>query len=413
MTAGTAGAAGAAAGADTGADSGGVYEMKSADHPPPPDWARRPAAAIAAAARGASGVAVALRQGERWAIVTHGSTGYGGSAVGGSAYGGGGPVTADTRFEVGSVTKCFTALLLAEQVARGEMAYGDPLSRFLPYGVLPRTPGGAITPLHLATHTSGLPRLPPGFLAAAAPRWFSNPYAGFTTADVLSSLAGTRTRTRPGDRVRYSNFGVGLLGHLLTVAADGRPEQREEWSERGEQGEPGERKERGCGGRRYGELLTARVLEPLGLCHTGCAPNGPQATGHWHGRPRPAWRIPGLAGAGAVRSTARDLLALLDALLDPAAARGPDELRAALADVVRPRLALRGGAKRLALVWNIRVRPDGDVYHHSGGTRGFTSFTGFSPAHRTAVVALANTGPAADGAFVQSAYSALLALSRP
>ncbi|AXG83037.1 class A beta-lactamase-related serine hydrolase [Streptomyces paludis] len=409
--------------------------MKSADHPPPPDWARGPAAAIAAAARGASGVAVALRQGDRWAIVTQGRTGfdgaanglseyggseYGGSAFGGpaydgSAYGGGsGPVTADTRFEVGSVTKCLTALLLAEQVARGEMAYGDPLSRFLPYGLLPRTPGGAITPLHLATHTSGLPRLPRGLLAAAAPQWFSNPYAAFTTADVLSSLAGTRTRTRPGDRVRYSNFGVGLLGHLLTVAAHDRPGQGgERRGARASREDPGARGELECGGRRYGELLAARVLEPLGLRHTGCAPNGPQATGHWHGRPRPSWRIPGLAGAGAVRSTARDLLALLDALLDPAAAPGSDELRAALADVVRPRLVLRGGAKRLALVWNIRVRPDGDIYHHSGGTRGFTSFAGFGPARRTAVVALANTGPAVDGAFIQSAYSALLALSRP
>ncbi|MEV7427439.1 MULTISPECIES: serine hydrolase domain-containing protein [unclassified Streptomyces] len=361
--------------------TGTVYEVKTPDRPPPAEWARAPAAAITAAARGASGVAVALRQGERWAVVTHGGT----------AHGGGVPVTADTSFEIGSVTKCLTALLLAEQVARGELAYGDPLARFLPSGALPRTPGGSITPLHLATHTSGLPRLPPGFLAAAAPRWFSNPYAGFSADDLLCSLARTRTHVRPGERVRYSNFGVGLLGELLVRAAPDRPGGR--WG--------------------YGELLAARVLAPLGLRRTGCAAEGVGAVGYWHGRARPPWLIPGLAGAGAARSCARDLLTLLDALTDPAGAPGDGGLRAALADVTRPRLALGGGARRLGLVWNIRVRPGGDLYHHSGGTRGFSAFAGFCPTRRTAVVALANTGPAADGSFIQSAYSVLRALSTP
>ncbi|MFE1959413.1 serine hydrolase domain-containing protein [Streptomyces sp. NPDC059479] len=362
-----------------------------------PEWAHGPASAIAASARGASGVAVAIRQGERRAVMTYGSTAYGGA-----------PVTADTRFETGSLTKCFTALLLAELAARGEVSYGDPLTWLLPPGSVPAPRGGPITLLHLATHTSGLPRLPPGLLAGAAPRWFSNPYAGFRTDDLLRALARTRPSARPGERVRYSNFGVGLLGHLLGRAVPGR-----------------------LG---YGELLADRVLEPLGLHRTGCAPGLQQATGYWHGRARPPWRIPGLAGAGAVRSSARDLLTLLDALLDAspcgsldaspdtpvgaspdAPARDgsvplPAPLRTALADVVRPRLALRGGSRRLALVWNIRVRPDGDVYHHSGGTRGFTAFAGFSPRHRTAVVALANTAPSADQRFIQSAYGTLLSL---
>ncbi|SCF63267.1 serine hydrolase domain-containing protein [Streptomyces sp. SID4917] len=348
-----------------------------------PEWAHGPASAIAASARGASGVAVAIRQGERRAVMTYGSTAYGGA-----------PVTADTRFETGSLTKCFTALLLAELAARGEVSYGDPLTRLLPPGSVPAPRGGPITLLHLATHTSGLPRLPPGLLAGAAPRWFSNPYAGFRTDDLLRALARTRPSARPGERVRYSNFGVGLLGHLLGRAVPGR-----------------------LG---YGELLADRVLEPLGLHRTGCAPGLRQATGYWHGRARPPWRIPGLAGAGAVRSSARDLLTLLDALLDasPGTPVGdgdgsvplPAPMRTALADVVRPRLALRGDTRRLALVWNIRVRPDGDVYHHSGGTRGFTAFAGFSPRHRTAVVALANTAPSADQRFIQSAYQTLLSL---
>ncbi|MER8069810.1 serine hydrolase domain-containing protein [Streptomyces sp. NPDC094034] len=387
---GTAGPAGPAADGTAGttrADGAGMYVANADDGPRPPDWARRPADAIRAAAPRAGAVAVALRRGDRRALVTYGST----------SHHGGIPVTADTRFEIGSLTKCFTALLLAELVARGEMAYGDPLARFLPPDSLPRPRGGPITPLHLATHTSGLPRLPPGLLGGAAADWFSNPYAHFSTTDLLRALARTRPHARPGERLRYSNFGVGLLGHLLTRAATG-----------GHQG--------------YGDLLTARVLNPLGLIRTSCGPDLPQATGYWHGRARPPWLIPGLAGAGAIRSSARDLLGLLDAMLDntpnapsgcPPSAAVPATLRTALVDVVRPRLALRDGGKRLALIWNIRVRPDGDVYHHCGGTRGFSAFAGFSPRHRTALVALTNTSPAADQAFVQSAYDALLALARP
>ncbi|MEV4970735.1 serine hydrolase domain-containing protein [Streptomyces scopuliridis] len=393
-TTGTAGpeeAVGTTSAGTTGAGGAAMYMADADGGPRPPDWARRPADAIRAAAPRTGAVAVALRQGDRRAIVTYGST----------SHHGGIPVTADTRFEIGSLTKCFTALLLAEQVARGEVAYGDPLARFLPPEALPRPRGGPITPLHLATHTSGLPRLPPGLLGNAAADWFSNPYAHFATADLLRALAGTRPHARPGERVRYSNFGVGLLGHLLTRAAPG-----------GRQG--------------YGDLLAARVLGPLGLSRTSCGPDLPQATGYWHGRARPPWLIPGLAGAGAVRSSARDLLGLLDAVMDtapdtpsgstpsaPMPVPVPVTLRTALVDVVRPRLALRDGGKRMALIWNIRVRPDGDVYHHSGGTRGFSAFAGFSPRHRTALVALTNTSPTAGQTFVQSAYNALLSLARP
>ncbi|MFJ9029655.1 serine hydrolase domain-containing protein [Streptomyces sp. NPDC102274] len=377
----------------TGAGGGGgaMYVADADGGPRPPDWTRRPADAIRAAARPTGAVAVALRHGDLRAVVTYGST----------SHHGGIPVTADTRFEIGSLTKTFTALLLAEQVARGEAAYGDPLARFLPPEALPRPRGGPITLLHLATHTSGLPRLPPGLLGSAAADWFSNPYAHFSTADLLRALARTRPRARPGERVRYSNFGVGLLGHLLTRAASG-----------GRQG--------------YGDLLAARVLGPLGLSRTSCGPDLPQATGYWHGRARPPWLIPGLAGAGAVRSSARDLLGLLDAVLDatPDVPSGaphgsapsvpvPVTLRTALVDMVRPRLSLHDGGKRLALIWNIRVRADGDVYHHSGGTRGFSAFAGFSPRHRTALVALTNASPAAGQAFIQGAYNALLSLARP
>ncbi|MBH5335369.1 beta-lactamase family protein [Streptomyces pactum] len=327
----------------------------------------------AGTAPGASTVAVAVRHGGRRTVAVTGT----------EDHRGGRPAGARTRFELGSVSKTYTALLLAEMAARGEVRYADPIGRFLPRGGVPDGPARAITLLHLATHTSGLPRLPPGLLRRAVPRWFSNPYAELDTADVLAALARTRPHAAPGTRVRYSNFGVGLLGLLLARAA----------------------------GTGFDRLLADRVLDPLGLAGTGCAAAG-QATGYWHGRPRPAWHIPGLPGAGGIRATAEDLLRYLEALLAPEDTGAPAPLRAALADVARPRLVLpRSGGDRMCLVWNARARPGHDLVFHSGGTRGFVSFVGFSPQRAVAYAAVANTAPTLRGTFIQHAYLAFRELA--
>ncbi|SEG77097.1 CubicO group peptidase, beta-lactamase class C family [Thermomonospora echinospora] len=291
------------------------------------------------------------------------------------------PAVPGTRFEIGSLTKTFTGLLLAEMVAAGQVGYDDPVNHYLPYRA--RRTGPDITLLHLATHTSGLPCLPPGLLRRAMPRMFTNPYATYTTADLLAAVPRARLRARPGTRVRYSNFGVGLLGHLLARAAGG--------------------------GTRYEDLLDARVLIPLGLTGTDCDPYRPQATGYWHGRARPTWLIPGMAGAGALRSTARDMLRYLTALLDPATVPGPT-LGAALADMRRPRAVVPGNEPR-PLIWNLHRGDDHDLLHHSGVTRGFTAFAGFGPQTRVALVALTNTTASLRTTFVQAAYDALDALA--
>ncbi|MFH9425324.1 serine hydrolase domain-containing protein [Streptomyces sp. NPDC017529] len=340
--------------------------------------------ALLSAAPGASAVAVGLYRGGQRSFAVRGST----------AFEGGVPVEPSTRFEIGSVTKTFTALLFAELAARGDAGHHDPAARFLPPGTRVPVRGTEITLTHLATHTSGLPRLPPGLLRSGARRLLSNPYAAFTRADVLRALARTRPRCRPGTRVHYSNFGVGLLGHALCGASGGLP---------------------------YEDLLACRVLRPLGLHDSGASPDPPpgvtQVTGYWHRRPRPPFGIPGLPGAGAVRASARDLLTLTEALLEPgtAAVTGVPSapLRTALEDVVRPRLVVPRGTARLALVWNIRPRPDGShLYHHSGGTRGCTAFAGFSPRHDTALVALANCTPGYGNPLIQQAYDTLTDLIR-
>jgi serine-type D-Ala-D-Ala carboxypeptidase/endopeptidase len=308
----------------------------------------------------APGTAVAARRGADELVLVRGTTARGGPH----------PIRPDTRFEIGSLTKTFTALLLAEMVARGDVRYDDPVDRYLP------VPGQGITLQHLATHTSGLPRLPPGLLRAALRSWYTNPYRAYGPDRVLAAMNRARRRP-PGERVHYSNFAVGVLGHALAAATD-RP---------------------------YEDLLTERVLRPLELHDTDCR-TAPQATGHWRTKPRPPWQIPGLPAAGALRSTALDLLRLLTAYLTPHAM----PLATALAETIRPR-ELASGVTHVALVWNLRHRPDHDLIFHSGGTRGFTAFTGFSPQTRTALVALTNTSPTLRDKLIQPAYEALSTLA--
>ncbi|RKN40158.1 class A beta-lactamase-related serine hydrolase [Streptomyces hoynatensis] len=312
---------------------------------------------------------------------------------------GGTPVTARTGFEIGSVTKTFTALLLAEMAARGEVGLRDRLGTHLPAATLPRGPHGARSPAaalpagpfgagitleHLATHTAGLPRLPPGLVRSALPRWFANPYAAFGPERLLPALARARVRRPPGTRTRYSNFGFGLLGRVLAEAA----------------------------GQDYPTLLRARVLDPLGLQDAATGPAPGQATGHWHGRPRRPWEIPALPGAAALRCSARDLLRYLRALIRPEAAAPPGSpLRTALAEVLRPRPAAPDAAAA-CLSWTRRVLPTHTVYFHTGGTSGFTTLVGFSREPAVAFVALTNTAPTLRGTFIQSGYLLLRDLIR-
>ena len=338
-----------------------------------PGLAARLSSLLGAAPQGTAVVVAAVRAGERL-LLCSGSTDRTGDR----------PVDAGTRFELGSVSKTYTALLLAEAAARGEVRYDDPIARYLPSGAAPAHRSGApITLLHLATHTSGLPRLPPGLLASAVPVWSTVPYGRYGEQRLLRSLGGVRVGSRPGGRVHYSNLGVGLLGLLLARAA----------------------------GTDYSALLDERLCRPLGLARTGCGPEPEQATGYWHGRPRPPWRIPALPGAGALRSSAGDLLRYLEALLHPDRAAG---LRRALAEVRRPLLVLPRTGDGLGLVWNHRPRPGGHtLLFHAGGTRGFSSFVGYCPDTGAGLAVLANTTPGSGSSFVQAAYSRFRALAEP
>ncbi|MFH9657051.1 serine hydrolase domain-containing protein [Streptomyces sp. NPDC017248] len=351
-----------------------------------PALVRQITGSLLTAAPGASAIAVGLHRQGRRALAVRGHT----------AHRGGVPATAATRFETGSLTKTFTALLLAEQAAAGELHLDDPLARHLPSGC-----AAPITLTHLATHTSGLPNVPPGLprllptLAGSllkAP-WppMATAYAAYSPEQALCTLAQIRLRARPGSRVHYSNYAVGLLGQALPTAAAGMP---------------------------YPDLLEARVLRPLDLRDTSVSPHPPpgtrQATGYWRRHAQPPLRMPALTASGELRSSARDLLTVTEALINPEHPAGlPPTLRTALREVQRPRLRLPRHNTLLALVWNIRPRRDGShLYFHTGGTFGFTTFVGFNPSHRTALVVLANSAADRRNDMVQHAYDTLIDLHR-
>ena len=199
-----------------------------------------------------------------------------------------------TVYEIGSVTKVFNAALLADMAGRGEVRLDQPVADLLPPGVrMPAFRGRPVALVHLAEHTSGLPRLPGNIWATVTDE--KNPYRGFEVRHLHEYLNGAALAFPPGSGVAYSNLGAGLLGHALSLRA----------------------------GQGYEELLVERVLRPLGLTDTAITLSADQAArlapGHDEkGDPTPNWDTPSLAGAGALRSSVGEMLTFLAANLDPA-----------------------------------------------------------------------------------------------
>ena len=257
-----------------------------------------------------------------------------------------GPVARDAVFELGSITKVVTGLLLADAVVRGELALDTTLADCLP-GARGLRLGD------LASHTAGLPRLP---LALLRRRGLRNPapYAGTTVDELLADLQGVRLR-RP--RVRYSNFGAALLGQALAARL----------------------------GARYEQLAEERVLRPLGVAEVWAHGAPPVAQPHdRRGRPVAPWDMGAYAPAGCLRGTARGALALSAACLRPPAA---------MADPVALALTPRAGGRAVSvgLGWlRSPAHRGARMWWHNGGTLGSRSFTAFIPEQGIAVAAVAN-----------------------
>jgi CubicO group peptidase (beta-lactamase class C family) len=268
---------------------------------------------------------------------------------------------ANTVFEIGSVTKVFTSLLLADMVERGEVRLDTPVAELLPKTVqVPSRNGRRITLLDLSMQSSGLPRLPTNL----RPADFANPYADYDAAKLYQFLSGYTLPRDPGEKYEYSNLGAGLLGHALALKA----------------------------GVSYEELVRKRILEPLGMQSTSITLTDDQkkrlAPGYNAAlNPARNWDFDALAGCGALRSTANDMLRFLAANLELT----DTPLKAALRRMRSVRKPAGVPDLDIAMAWHIFTKFGGEIVWHNGGTYGYRSFIGFGPAAKKGVVVLCNT----------------------
>jgi serine-type D-Ala-D-Ala carboxypeptidase/endopeptidase len=265
--------------------------------------------------------------------------------------GGFGGVDSGSVFQIGSVTKAFTGLLLADSAARGEVKLSDPATRYLP-GASP----GQVTLVELATHRSGLPRLPPGMLryALLRPR---DPYVWYPERSFLRAARRALATAPGGQPYAYSNFGAALAGYLLGQAT----------------GVP------------YRRLVEERICRPLAMTATSFDASPVQ--GYSNGRKVPPWHLGPLAAAGALYSTTSDLAKLLTACLRSAGTALAEAAPLALATH-----AVLGPHEEMGLGWHHALRDGRRVSWHNGMTGGYSSMIALDSERQAAVAALANRG---------------------
>ena len=274
------------------------------------------------------------------------------------------PVDEHSVFEIGSITKTFTGIILADMILKGKVSLDDPLQKYLPEGITAPTRNGAsIKLVHLSNHTSSLPRLPGNFSPANP----ANPYVDYSEKQLYDFLESYQLPRDIGSQYEYSNYAVGLLGQLLA------------------------RKQ----GMNYEELMVNVIAKPLGLPNTRITLTPEMkknlAMGHSKGVQVENWDITTLAGAGAIRSSAADLLNYLRANMG--------KVRTDLYPAMQfSHKNSRGedANPMVGLGWHIKVADGLEVVLHNGGTGGYRTFAGFIKGGDKGVVVLANSSASAD-----------------
>jgi D-alanyl-D-alanine-carboxypeptidase/D-alanyl-D-alanine-endopeptidase len=281
----------------------------------------------------------------------------------------------DSIFEIGSITKTFTGLILSQLVEQGKVKFDEPVRELLPPGTVTKPAGDEITLLDIATQHSGLPPMPDNFDPADP----GNPYADYGQSNLYAFIAKQTVAKPANPGFLYSNLGFGLLGQALAVRS----------------------------GLSYPALLKREVIDPLGLKDTTIALSPEQQSrfipGHdGNHRPAHAWDLDALAGAGAIRSTATDMLTYLEANLHPETLKPAGNSTAAgtLAAALTQQHELRADVApgtRIALAWLFEA--DSGNYWHNGATGGYSSYAFFNPKGDYAAVVLLNATVGPTGSF--------------
>jgi CubicO group peptidase (beta-lactamase class C family) len=271
-------------------------------------------------------------------------------------------VNGDTLFEMGSITKSFTGLLLQDMIERGEMKLDDPVSKYLPKSVkMPARHGKQITLLQLATHTSGLPLV----LNNRDCKRADNPYADCTVEKLNAFLSSYQLPNDPGTKFDYSELGMELLGHVIALKA----------------------------GTNYESLVVDRICRPLHMDSTRVTLT-PElksrlATGHDEfGYVMPSLEFQTLVGGSGLHSTANDLLKYLSATLGLT----PSSLTPIMEKTHAVRFQAVTKGMRIGLGWFIAYYPQGTEFiMHGGGTPGHTTFIAFDKTRRRGAVILSSS----------------------
>ena len=276
------------------------------------------------------------------------------------------PVNGSTLFNIASLTKPLTTLALADMVRQGIMNLDDPIEKYLPYNVtVPQYNGHKITLGDLATHTSGLPFMPSNI-------WLNDTVGdlnpNYNSTQMYQSLSNTTLLSEPGTKFLYSDFGLGLLGHILSLKEMGMP---------------------------YEQLVKNRVLDVLGMNDTKITLSENDIknrfpVGHLNGAEIETPEVPEvIAGAGAYRSTANDLLKYLSANLGLIHTTLDEPMQ--LQHLIQhPSVSANpmNYSEYVALGWRVLTDFGSETLAHTGSINGWNAFAGFTPAKQLGVVLL-------------------------
>jgi CubicO group peptidase (beta-lactamase class C family) len=272
-------------------------------------------------------------------------------------------ITKNTIFEIGSISKTFTALMMIKMAEEGAFSLDTPIETLLPNSVnMPAFEDKKITLQHLATHTAGLPSVPFNM----SPSDPLNPYADYTVKQMYEFLNEYELTAAPGSNFAYSNLELGLLGHILELQS----------------------------GKSYEQLLQQYITGPLEMNDTGIAISAQKqarfAAPYNYGEDAKHWDIPTLAGAGAIRSTTEDMATYMKAQMG----LQESDLKSAINKTHQISFDT-SKSPAIGLGWFYSTQQDTIIWHN-GGTGGFKSFAGLNKEEGTAIVVLSNGTESVD-----------------
>lgn len=272
--------------------------------------------------------------------------------------------TADSFFEIGSITKTFTATLLAWFVNERKVRLDDPIVMYLPDSVAINQQLKGITLLNLINHTSGLVSVPDNLRDNLTDPF--NPYKDYNKQLMYSYLKSCKLTSKPGEKYAYSNLGVGLLGSILQSVS----------------------------GQVFEQMVNEIIARPLGMFSTAQYLNplfSPRFVGVYNlsGQPTPPWDFDVLAPCGALRSTVNDLLKYANANMN----QRSTPLSAAIQ--LTHKITFSKDVK-IGMGWHVIKVKGVDYYFHNGGTYGSSSFIAFNAEKGIAIVLLSNSAETID-----------------